>query len=454
MRASPPPVSFWARGPPATSEGAPRGDDPGSYRRSRHRSRQDLPADAPDAHLRRADHPALPSGPRRHLRVRAGATRPPRSPAPGSSGPARTSSTRTTATSASSSPSGSRRYELFLGTLDKAGEPFSGARQMPFHYTSPKLRMPTPSTSIATQIPHAVGAALASKIRREDAVTFCWFGDGATSKGDFHEGLSLRVDPPPADRLHLREQPVRHLGAARAPVAGPERRRARRRLRHPGQRCDGMSVQETYAAVSTAAERARAGDGPSLVEASVYRLGPHTSHDDDTRYRSREEVAAWEAREPIERLRADLLERGLLDEAADAAMHADVDREIAEALAQAEAAPDPDRSEAFRDLLADYVVPDPFDAATRGPPTPPPARAARGSTPPGRADDPLGSGAPRPRRDPPGRPGRPDRPRAPSPSACRPSSPRTASSTSSRPWRSSTASRSRWPSAARPSTRS
>jgi TPP-dependent pyruvate/acetoin dehydrogenase alpha subunit len=129
----------------------------------------------------------------------------------------------------------------------------------------------------------------------------------------------------------------------------------------PAERCDGMSVQETYTAVSKAVERARAGAGPSLVEALVYRLGPHTSHDDDSRYRSREEVAIWEAREPIARLRAELRERGLLDEAADAAMQAEIEQEVSAALAQAEAAPEPDPAGAFRDLLADYVVPSPFE---------------------------------------------------------------------------------------------
>ena len=256
-------------------------------------------------------------------------------------------------------------FELFLGTLDKAGEPFSGARQMPFHYTSQRLRMPTPSTSIATQIPHAVGAALASKVRREDAVTFCWFGDGATSKGDFHEGLSFAS----IHRLPIvficenNQYAISVPLALQSPVPSVAERAAGYGI--PAERCDGMSVQETYAAVGKAAARARSGQGPSLVEALVYRLGPHTSHDDDSRYRTREEVASWEAREPIGRLRAELFERGLLDEAAEASMRAEADRVIGEALAAAEAAPEPDPSEAFRDLLADYVAPNPFERRPR-----------------------------------------------------------------------------------------
>jgi 2-oxoisovalerate dehydrogenase E1 component alpha subunit len=251
--------------------------------------------------------------------------------------------------------------DLFLGALDRAGEPFSGARQMPFHYTSSRLRMPTPSTSIATQIPHAVGAALACRIRREDAVTFCWFGDGATSKGDFHEGLSFAA----IHRLPIvficenNQYAISVPLGLQMPVPSVAERAAGYGI--PAERCDGMSVQETYAVVSGAVDRARAGEGPSLVEALVYRLGPHTSHDDDSRYRSREEVASWEAREPIGRLRADLLECGMLDEAADAALRARVGDEIERALAAAEAAPEPDPTGAFRDILAEYVVPSPFE---------------------------------------------------------------------------------------------
>ena len=250
--------------------------------------------------------------------------------------------------------------DLFLGTLDKAGEPFSGARQMPFHYTSPRLRMPTPSTSIATQIPHAVGAALASKIRREDAVTFCWFGDGATSKGDFHEGLSFAAihQLPIVFICENNQYAISVPLALQSPVPSITERAAGYGM--PSERCDGMSVQETYAAVSRAVERAKRGDGPSLVETLVYRLGPHTSHDDDSRYRSREEVASWEAREPIARLRAELHERGLLDNATDTAIQERIEADISEALAQAEAAPEPDPASAFRDILADHVVPNPF----------------------------------------------------------------------------------------------
>lgn len=255
--------------------------------------------------------------------------------------------------------------DILLGALDKAGDPFSGARQMPFHFTSQKLRMPTPSTSIATQIPHAVGAALASRLRGADAITVTWFGDGATSKGDFHEAISFAaIHKLPVVLLCENNQYAISVPTSlQLPVPSVADRAAGYGV--PAERCDGMSVQETYAATRRAVEHARAGDGPSLVEAVVYRLGPHTSHDDDSRYRTRDEVAYWEAREPIGRLRGELQERGLLDPDADAALQADTRREIEDALAAAEAAPDPDPASAFHDILADYVVPNPFDRAGR-----------------------------------------------------------------------------------------
>ena len=255
--------------------------------------------------------------------------------------------------------------DILLGALDKATDPFSGARQMPFHYTSTKLRMPTPSTSIATQIPHAVGAALASRIRREDAVTAVWFGDGATSKGDFHEAISFAAihKLPVVFICENNQYAISVPLALQLPVPSVADRAAGYGV--PAERCDGMSAQETYAAVRRAVERARSGSGPSLVEALVYRLGPHTSHDDDTRYRSREEVASWEAREPIGRLRAELQERGLLDTEADASLQAEARDEVDRALAEAETAPDPDPASAFEHVFADTVVPNPFERSAQ-----------------------------------------------------------------------------------------
>lgn len=251
--------------------------------------------------------------------------------------------------------------DILLGALDRADDPFSGARQMPFHFTSPRLRVPTPSSSVGTQIPHAVGAALAAQLRGEDSVAAVYFGDGAASKGDFHEGVNFAA---------IHKLPVlffcenNHYAISvplqlQMPVASVADRA--RGYGIPGERFDGTDVLETYRATATAVERARAGRGPTLLEAVVYRLGPHTSHDDDTRYRTRDEVARWEARDPVSRLRHDLLDRGLLTEEAEQALAAEVRREVDDALARAEAAATPDRASAFTNVLHGQVAPDPFE---------------------------------------------------------------------------------------------
>jgi 2-oxoisovalerate dehydrogenase E1 component alpha subunit len=258
---------------------------------------------------------------------------------------------------------GMTALDILLGALDKGDDPFSGARQMPFHFTSPPLRVPSPSTSVATQIPHAVGAALASRLRGEDAVTIVYFGDGAVSKGDFHEGVNFAAvwKLPVIFFCENNQYAISIPLRLQMPVATVAERAAAYGL--PGERFDGTSVLESYRATRRAVERARAGDGPTLLEALVYRLGPHTSHDDDTRYRTREEVASWEARDPIALLRADLLERGIMTVDREQALAADVHGELDDALARAEAAPDPARPSAFCEILADHVVPNPFDRA-------------------------------------------------------------------------------------------
>ncbi len=249
--------------------------------------------------------------------------------------------------------------DILLGTLDRADDPFTGARQMPFHFTSRRLRIPSPSTSIATQIPHAVGAALAARLRGEDAATIVYFGDGATSKADFHEGLNFAsIHRLPvvffcennqyAISVPLRLQmPVRSV-AERAASYGVA-----------GRQVDGTDVEAVYQATREALAAVPV-EGPILLEALLYRLGPHTSHDDDTRYRSRDEVARWEERDPLRRARELLLARGLMAAEDDEVLWRAARNEVEVALARAEAAADPAPDSAFREVLGGRVAENPF----------------------------------------------------------------------------------------------
>jgi 2-oxoisovalerate dehydrogenase E1 component alpha subunit len=242
-------------------------------------------------------------------------------------------------------------YELFLNLFAKADDPNSGGRQMPNHWAHNRLRIYSHSSPVATQIPHAAGVALACRIKGEDAVTLVTFGEGATSKGDFHEALNFAgihglpvVFACENNRYAISVPQVKQMAienvADRAAAYGM-----------PGEILDGQDLVAAYEATRRAVERARAGDGPTLLEFKTYRLVPHTSDDDDRRYRAREEVAQWKERDPILLLKDSLIEQELWDEDRDQALRQELFDEVTKAQKAAEAAPDPVAEEALRHVF-------------------------------------------------------------------------------------------------------
>ncbi|WP_264843676.1 pyruvate dehydrogenase (acetyl-transferring) E1 component subunit alpha [Caldinitratiruptor microaerophilus] len=190
---------------------------------------------------------------------------------------------------------------------------------------------------IGAHITHAVGIAMAARIAGDDAVALAAFGDGASSEGDVHEAMNFAgVYKAPvvfvlqnnhwAISTHRSRQSAAATLAQRAAGYG-----------FPGVVVDGNDVLATYAVVKEAVDRARAGDGPTLIEAITYRYGAHTTADDPTRYRPDEELKEWQARDPITRYRRFLLDRGLLDEAADRQLQEQVAAEVDAAVEQLEA---------------------------------------------------------------------------------------------------------------------
>jgi 2-oxoisovalerate dehydrogenase E1 component alpha subunit len=244
-------------------------------------------------------------------------------------------------------------YACLLSLLGKRDDPFSGGRQLPGHFSDPARRLLSPSSAVATQIPHAVGLALAARLRGEPAIAIVYFGEGATSEGDFHEAANFAgIHRLPVVFLcENNRYAISVPMALQMPTASVAERAAA--YGFPGVRVDGNDPLAVYAATRRAVERARAGEGPTLVEAETYRLLPHSSDDDDRTYRDRAEVAAWEERDPLRVYRARLMALGLWSDADETLLWETVRAQIAADAAAAEQAADPPPSDLLTHLYAE-----------------------------------------------------------------------------------------------------
>ena len=211
----------------------------------------------------------------------------------------------------------------------------------------------TGSAPIATQLPHAVGVALAAKLRGDPIVTLTYFGDGGTSANDFHAGMNFAgVFKTPtiffcqnnhwAISVPVEKQTASESIAIKAQAYGFE-----------GVRVDGNDILAVIRTTKDAGEKARKGGGPTLIEAVTYRMGPHSSSDDPKRYRSEEELAEWQKRDPLTRFRKYLAKKGLWTEALEKRAQDETNREIEEAVQHAEKLPKPALETLFTDLYAE-----------------------------------------------------------------------------------------------------
>jgi 2-oxoisovalerate dehydrogenase E1 component alpha subunit len=204
--------------------------------------------------------------------------------------------------------------DLMLSGFAKAEDPNSGGRQMPGHFGQKKNRIVTGSSPVTTQVPHAVGIALAGKMEGKDLCTFVTFGEGSSNQGDFHEGANFAG----VHKLPVIFMCENNKYAISVPI---EKQLACENVSDraigygmPGYTVDGNDPLEVYKVVKEAAERGRRGEGPTLVETVSYRLTPHSSDDDDRSYRAQDEVAEAKAKDPIITFAAYLKELGLLTE--------------------------------------------------------------------------------------------------------------------------------------------
>ncbi len=238
--------------------------------------------------------------------------------------------------------------DQFIGN---SGDEMKG-RQMPNHYGYRRFKFVTASSPVGTQISHAVGTAMAARRRGDAICTIAFFGDGTTSSNDFHAGLNFAgVYRAPtlffcqnnqwAISLPRERQTASETLAMKASAYG-----------FPGVVVDGTDVHAVYRVVREARRRALAGEGPTLIEAQVYRLGPHSTSDDPRRYRSDAELAQWKERDPIARLKHELLTLGLVTEESDQKVWEAAKELVGAALKEAEATAPVDPRTMFDDVFA------------------------------------------------------------------------------------------------------
>ena len=235
--------------------------------------------------------------------------------------------------------------------IGNSGDELKG-RQMPNHYGYRKWRFVTASSPVGTQISHAVGAAMAAQRKKDPVVTISFFGDGTTSSNDFHAGLNFAgVFKAPTIFFCQNNQWAISLPRERQTRSETLAQKAEA-YGFPGVVVDGTDVRQVYRAVREARDRALSGEGPTLIEAQVYRLGPHSTSDDPRRYRTDAELSEWKAKDPLARLNAELLELGEITEDADRALWESTKEEVSAAVKACEALPPVDPMSLFDDVYA------------------------------------------------------------------------------------------------------
>jgi len=245
--------------------------------------------------------------------------------------------------------------DIITAHLAKSDDVSSGGRQMPGHYGGAPYNIVSLSSPVGTQVLHAVGIAMGAWVRGDDVVAMTQFGEGTSSQGEIHEAMNFAgVHGLPvifvcenngyAISVPLDRQVAGGSVAARAAGYGM-----------PGVVVDGGDVLGCYAAAKEAHERARRGDGPTLIEARVVRLTSHSSDDDQRRYRDPAEVDALTERDPIPQFANELRVAGVLTDEREESLRAEVKAEVNDASRSAEARPEPTADDAHERVYAEPI---------------------------------------------------------------------------------------------------
>src|ERR687889_1077368 len=242
--------------------------------------------------------------------------------------------------------------DQFLSLLAKKEDPNSAGRQMPGHFSSRELNIVTASAPVGVQYPQATGTALAFKMRGEDGVVLVCGGEASTSGGDWPEAMNFAgIHDLPL--VCLVENNAYAISVhASFQVAGSIAKRAEG-YGFPGHEVDGNDVLAVYEVAKEAFGRARAGEGPTLIEAKTYRMTAHSSDDDDRRYREREEIEEWRQKDPIVRFERYLLDNGVMGESERDEISGRIKAEVAEASEYADNAPFADPEDVLTGVYAE-----------------------------------------------------------------------------------------------------
>jgi 2-oxoisovalerate dehydrogenase E1 component alpha subunit len=245
--------------------------------------------------------------------------------------------------------------DLMLSLFSKAEDINSGGRQMAGHFGGKNLNIVTGSSPVTTQVPHAVGIALAAKMKKQDFVTIATFGEGSSNQGDFHEGCNFAgVHKLPVIFVCENNQYAISVPLHKQ-VSGKIADRAIG-YGFPGFQVDGTDALEVYRVVKEARERALRGEGPTLIELLTYRISPHSTSDDDMLYRTKEEVDLHRGKDGNEKFKQYIIECGIWSEQQDQELQEKHKQIINEATRYAEAAPYPKPEDTLLHVYAEGEV--------------------------------------------------------------------------------------------------
>ena len=245
--------------------------------------------------------------------------------------------------------------EFVMSLMGKASDPTSGARQMPSHFSHRLTKIVSHSAPVATQSPHASGIGLGIKMDGGDEVVLTTIGEGSTSQGEWYEAVNFAAihSLPVVFLVENNEYAISVPQDKQMAVASAADKACGLGL--PGIEVDGTQVFKVYETVAEAVQNARDGQGPTVIEAKMYRLTPHSSDDDDRSYRTREEVEEHKMKDPILLAKQTLIDEGLLTDEKYEQLEVKAKAEVDQAVETANKAPFPKGEDGAHPVYAEEI---------------------------------------------------------------------------------------------------